>query len=207
MCSRQLPDRILELDTSGYTLNNTFVLYDQETDSLWYPRKEDGLDAVSGPAQGAHLEFDSKPLVRKLGDWRREHPDTLIMVPPPLPEVMQQRLEAQLALLQRFVGVWRMQLQFPDRQVQGRMVLRAEGAFLAGEWRTQGNAFPLQGLGAKGQRIWFQCNLGGHLARFQGMAQDDQIRGMFRVGNDQVRCEGSRLPPRPRSVDEPSNDE
>jgi len=43
------PERVLTLGASGWTYRNTFVLFDRETDSLWYPFDDEGLRGISGP--------------------------------------------------------------------------------------------------------------------------------------------------------------
>jgi hypothetical protein len=43
--SRQIDGRNLTLVPSGWTYDNTFVLYDRETGSLWYPY-EKGLMGI-----------------------------------------------------------------------------------------------------------------------------------------------------------------
>lgn len=49
MYSRELGDSVLTLSASGWTYNNTFVLYDYETESMWYHLSgEDGLRCISG---------------------------------------------------------------------------------------------------------------------------------------------------------------
>ncbi len=45
--SRRIDGRNLTLVPSGWTYDNTFVLYDKETGSLWYPY-EKGLMGIQG---------------------------------------------------------------------------------------------------------------------------------------------------------------
>ncbi len=47
MYSRELDGRKLTLAPSGWTYKRTFVLYDRETGTLWYPQKE-GLLGIQG---------------------------------------------------------------------------------------------------------------------------------------------------------------
>ncbi len=70
---------------SGYTYNNTFVLYDRTSDSLWYPQSRGRLEAVSGPHKGTLLEVVAKPQLVSLNAWLDEYPDSLVLLPPPLP--------------------------------------------------------------------------------------------------------------------------
>jgi hypothetical protein len=47
--SREIDGNILTLSASGWTYNNTFVLYDYETESLWYHLSgTDGLTCIGG---------------------------------------------------------------------------------------------------------------------------------------------------------------
>ena len=49
MYSREIDGEILILSASGWTYKETFVLYDYETESLWYHLPgRDGLTCISG---------------------------------------------------------------------------------------------------------------------------------------------------------------
>lgn len=49
MYSRSVGDSVLTLSASGWVYNNLFVLYDYETESLWYPFPNSaGLTCISG---------------------------------------------------------------------------------------------------------------------------------------------------------------
>lgn len=78
-----MDDEPVDFGTTGYTNNNVFVLYDRKTGSVWYPLTGRTLDAVSGPKKGETIEFIDKPERMTLGEWKAEHPDTLVMLPPP----------------------------------------------------------------------------------------------------------------------------
>lgn len=84
MYGREIEGEPVEFGTTGYTNNNVFVLYDRKTDSVWYPLTGGTLDAVSGPKKGEKIEFIAKPERMTLGEWKAKHPDTLVMLPPPL---------------------------------------------------------------------------------------------------------------------------
>ena len=75
--------------TTGYTMNNVFLLYDRRTESIWYPIKNGAFDAVSGEQKGAKIPFVAKPARIPLGKWRGKHPDTLVMLPPPYSKSVQ----------------------------------------------------------------------------------------------------------------------
>ncbi len=77
---REVGGRTTTFGTSGYTYDNTFVLYDRATESLWYPLDDRGLTAVSGPEKGQRIAFSAKPARMKLGAWRRLHPRTDVLL-------------------------------------------------------------------------------------------------------------------------------
>lgn len=72
---------MIEFGTTGYTMNNTFVLYDRDTDSVWYPLTDETMDAVAGTRKGAAIEFVAKPALVSLREWAAQHPDTQVLVP------------------------------------------------------------------------------------------------------------------------------
>jgi hypothetical protein len=75
--SRQIDGRTLTLAPSGWTYKRTFVLYDKETGSLWYPG-EKGLKGIQGFYFNRRLpEVESERTSWR--DWRRHHPATKLM--------------------------------------------------------------------------------------------------------------------------------
>jgi len=80
--SRKLAnERILTLAASGWLYNNTFVLYDFETFSLWYPLPgTDGLTCIGGELAGNILgEFISTQ--SRWNIWIKTHKDTYFLTP------------------------------------------------------------------------------------------------------------------------------
>lgn len=75
MYSRELDGQTLTLRPSGWTYRDTFVLYDEETGTLWYPFPgKDGLTGISGPLQDRVLP--SLPSDRtRLDRWQEANPD------------------------------------------------------------------------------------------------------------------------------------
>jgi hypothetical protein len=75
--SRQIDGRDLTLVPSGWTYKSTFVLYDKETGSLWYPN-DDGLMSIQGV-------FFKRQLPRLASadtqwkEWVKKHPHSKIM--------------------------------------------------------------------------------------------------------------------------------
>jgi hypothetical protein len=75
--SRQIEGQTLTLAPSGWTYNNTFVLYDRETGSLWYPY-ENGLMSIQGKYFKEWLaEIPSEDV--RWGEWIKRHPDSSIL--------------------------------------------------------------------------------------------------------------------------------
>jgi hypothetical protein len=75
--SREIDGRTLTLAPSGWTYNSTFVLYDRETETLWYPY-EQGLMGIQGKYFKRWLDKipSEDTSWRK---WRRRHPDSRIL--------------------------------------------------------------------------------------------------------------------------------
>jgi hypothetical protein len=78
--SREIQGHVLTLSASGWTYKNTFVLYDYETESLWYHMPgESGLTCISGFYADRRLpEFESKQL--RWSNWVASYPDTKILI-------------------------------------------------------------------------------------------------------------------------------
>ena len=72
----------LTLRPSGWTYRRTFVLYDEETGTLWYPFPgEEGLRDIAGPLQDRFLPALESQRTR-FGAWQRQYPDTRHMAYP-----------------------------------------------------------------------------------------------------------------------------
>jgi hypothetical protein len=74
--SRQIDGRDLTLAPSGWTYDYTFVLYDKETSSLWYPR-EKGLMSIQGHFFNRILP-EIKSEDTNMGQWIDKHPQTRV---------------------------------------------------------------------------------------------------------------------------------
>ena len=68
----------LQFENAGVIGGNE-VFKDRETDSRW---QQSSLEAISGPLKGAHLELYPF-LLTDWGEWRRLHPDTVVLKPLP----------------------------------------------------------------------------------------------------------------------------
>ncbi len=64
---------------SGWTYENTFVLYDFETESLWYHLQgQDGLTCIGGFFKDRHLpEFESTKT--RWNHWKADKPLTTFL--------------------------------------------------------------------------------------------------------------------------------
>jgi hypothetical protein len=80
--SRQVYGTIVTLSASGWTYNETFVLYDIETESLWYPLPDkSGLTCISGTHADKSLAELPSSQVRWV-DWFTENPGTKYLKSP-----------------------------------------------------------------------------------------------------------------------------
>ena len=79
MYSREIDGRILTLSASGWVYKNTFVLFDYETESMWYHLEgEDGMTCISGHFADRKLpEFESVKI--RWNEWKALHPDSKFM--------------------------------------------------------------------------------------------------------------------------------
>jgi len=75
--SRELNGKTLTIAPSGWTYKNTFVLYDKETESLWYPYKK-GLMGIQGTFFKQWLP-KLKSEDTQWQKWRRKNPDSKII--------------------------------------------------------------------------------------------------------------------------------
>jgi hypothetical protein len=69
---------------SGRLWRKNLVLYDAATESLW---SQIYATAIRGPQTGSRLDTVRSTL-SSWGEWRRTHPDTAVLLPPPRSEVI-----------------------------------------------------------------------------------------------------------------------
>ncbi len=75
--SRTIDGKKLTIAPSGWTYNNTFVLYDRETGTLWYPYRK-GLKGIQGVYFKRWLhKIESEDT--KWKKWHRKHPASKIL--------------------------------------------------------------------------------------------------------------------------------
>lgn len=84
MYSREINNQEVRFGTTGYTLNKVFILFDRETNTVWYPGKNDTLNAVGGRLKGNSIPVSAKNEMMPLGQWLEKHPDSKILLPPPV---------------------------------------------------------------------------------------------------------------------------
>jgi hypothetical protein len=75
--SRRIEEQILTLAPSGWTYDDVFVLYDRETQTLWYPYSK-GLIGIQGPFYNQWL-MERPSSDTRWKDWHEKHPDTKIL--------------------------------------------------------------------------------------------------------------------------------
>ena len=82
MYSREIDGEILTLSASGWTYRSTFVLYDYETESLWYHLPgEDGLTGIGGTYADRKLT-ELQSVLTRWNLWKEEFPDSKVLTIP-----------------------------------------------------------------------------------------------------------------------------
>jgi len=74
--SRELDGEVLTFGASGWTYEETFVLFDHQTESMWYHlRNTGGMTCIAGHYQDRFLaELASQK--RRWPSWFADHPHT-----------------------------------------------------------------------------------------------------------------------------------
>ena len=89
VADRLVAGRPATFGVSGYLWHRDLVLYDARTESLWSQLL---ARAVRGPRTGDRLALRPSALTT-WREWRREHPDTSVLLPPPASETVTGRGE------------------------------------------------------------------------------------------------------------------
>lgn len=76
MYDRTFGDKILTFEPSGGLLEAALVMRDRETDSWWAIMRG---QAIGGPMDGERLRELPNAEKTTWGDWRRRHPETLVL--------------------------------------------------------------------------------------------------------------------------------
>ena len=77
---RQKGDQVDQFGVSGYVYQDVFLIFDRKTESLWYPLDDTQWTAISGPRQGETFPFIGETPVVTLGEWRKKHPNTNVLL-------------------------------------------------------------------------------------------------------------------------------
>ncbi len=77
---RTLDGKVTSFGTTGYTYDNVFLLYDRQSDSVWYPLETDSMTSVGGRLRGQSIPVLDKPKRVPFKSWRRDHPGTLLLL-------------------------------------------------------------------------------------------------------------------------------
>ena len=76
MYSREIDGQVLTLSASGWTYDNTFVLYDKETETMWYHLPgTTGLTGINGFYADRRLEEFPSTHTR-WNEWVAAHPNS-----------------------------------------------------------------------------------------------------------------------------------
>lgn len=75
MYRRKLDDKVLSFGHAGILFENSFIMYDRETESLWVHVTGEAAD---GPLKGKKLEF-MPSTVTTWANWKRNYPFTLVL--------------------------------------------------------------------------------------------------------------------------------
>jgi hypothetical protein len=78
---REIDGKITTFGTTGYTYRSTFLLYDRQTQSIWYPYQPGKMNALCSQRAGNTLPFLAKPEPMPLAKWQEKHADSLVLVP------------------------------------------------------------------------------------------------------------------------------
>ena len=79
MYSREIDQQVLTLSASGWLYEDTFVLYDYETESLWYHLTgESGLTCISGFYRDRKLS-ELKSYRIRWSNWVADNPGSKIL--------------------------------------------------------------------------------------------------------------------------------
>ena len=82
MYSREIDGEILTLSASGWTYRTTFVLFDYETESLWYHLPgEGGLTCIGGAYADRKLT-ELHSVLTRWNRWKAEFPDSRVLTIP-----------------------------------------------------------------------------------------------------------------------------
>jgi hypothetical protein len=77
---REINGKLDEFGVSGYVHKDVFLIFDRRTESLWWPLDDTSWTAISGARKGERIPFIEEPPLISLGEWRKKHPDTVVLL-------------------------------------------------------------------------------------------------------------------------------
>jgi hypothetical protein len=84
--SRSIDGNVLTLSASGWTYDRLFVLYDYETESMWYDLPDtQGLTCIAGAYEGRVLPELPSAYVA-WSEWKQEKPKSKVLTRQGAPE-------------------------------------------------------------------------------------------------------------------------
>ena len=177
-------------------MNNVFVLYDRNTDSVWYPLTDKSFDAVSGPNKGKSLPFIEEPEVMRLHAWTKLHPDTLVLLEPPPSAGQLRRMEARRKSIARLEGTWEMQTDFNGQMIDAVMTLTFDGRGFEGTWSSMGSEMKMSNIRYNGETLRFRRKISDDQALdFRGEVGETTIEGGWTGDMGELECSGTKVMP------------
>ena len=173
-------------------MNNVFVLYDRNTDSLWYPLSDHSFNAVSGPNKGKSLEYLAKPKIMRLHEWRSQNLKSVVLLPP---EHQVRYTSMFRKIMKSFSGEWRFELEGGDGSSIAVLEARkAKEEGFHGAWtRTDGAKITLTSISFDGRNVSFQQEIApGDVMRFTGVLSDGAIEGTIESGGERRKARAIR---------------
>jgi len=77
--SREIDGQLLTISASGWTYDRLFVLYDYETESIWYHLPgTSALTCVAGHYEGRELP-ETVSTFEPWNEWKSAYPDTKVL--------------------------------------------------------------------------------------------------------------------------------
>ncbi|MCH7547621.1 MAG: DUF3179 domain-containing protein [Planctomycetes bacterium] len=197
VCSPIIDGEVLSFGTTGYTMNNTFVLYDRNTDSVWFPLTENSFDAVAGPIKGKKLPFLVEPEVMRLHAWAKLHPDTLVMLEPPPSQGEVERMATRRQSIARLVGTWDMQTDLDGQSIDAVMTIAyIEGEGFSGVWSSMGREMKMSNIRYNGKTLRFKREISPDQAlEFSGTVGETSIEGEWTGDMGELECTGTKVLP------------
>ncbi len=179
-------------------MNNVFVLYDRNTDSVWYPLNDNSFDAVSGPYKGQSLPFLEEPPVMRLHEWAALHPETLVLLPPPPSARELERRARRDRAIERISGTWAMKSDTGQQVIEAEMRITFNSEGFEVVWISQGQEMAGSEVRYNGTDLKFTREMPtGDVIDFDGtLAEDGTLAGVWKFGDREIPCSGVKIKPK-----------